>query len=627
MPIDWTQGGFDTKNLGTDILSGIGDVRRELYTQNQDANRPQYDKMMAAGDYAGAQKSALATGNTEAAKNAMTMSTNENTAKLSAAKALNDSMHRGIGSLLAIRDPNLRAQHYNNVIKPSLLAQGAPADILDKIDLSDDTLLGYASETLDVEKQINNVYKSNEYNYITGPNGENLRFSKYGGVVSGETPENFVQPGTPATPEATSGAPVELSTGNTAPGTASAPLVNIQPRSAPAAGTSAVTREQFGNAIAAQESGNNYAARNSGSGAMGKYQVMPETARTIASRLGLAWRPELMTSNTLEGRQYQDAIGKVALDEAWKAGGNGANVDNAAMYYHGGSNRNIWGPKTRQYASDIRGRLGTGGGVAVNQLEQIATGQAPAPVVPMQLAGAGQFGQVTQGRAPGSVTPVYDASGRQVGVQVTDSTGKIDVKMLPAQKSGGSGGGDGSGSDVPTLTDENGLKYQNDPKTGLRKYLPDSAQTGGNAKIRQATQRANQALPAILKTLNEIGADYYKTTTTDAALAMAGRDLSDPMWSRLASPAAQRMIGSKRAFAAMIKPLVRDAGDGVFTNDDQKYMLSLIPDPGDARDVAESKIKTLTDFIYSKVQQPQASNTTSQQRFDAAAYLRQQRGQ
>lgn len=119
--------------------------------------------------------------------------------------------------------------------------------------------------------------------------------------------------------------------------------------------------DQFRAAIVQQESRGNYAARNRDTGAMGAYQVMPETGRVLAGRLGLPWRPDLMTSNTPEGRQYQDAVGNAAVKEAYEYGG--GDVAKAAMYYHGGSNQKIWGPKTRQYASEIGQRLGGAGGL------------------------------------------------------------------------------------------------------------------------------------------------------------------------------------------------------------------------------------------------------------------------
>jgi soluble lytic murein transglycosylase-like protein len=112
----------------------------------------------------------------------------------------------------------------------------------------------------------------------------------------------------------------------------------------------------FKRAIIGQESGGRYGVPNAqGSGAMGIGQVMPDTARALAQRIGLPYRPDLMGGSNPSARQYQDAITEAAVQEAWKAGS--GNLRDAAMYYHGGSNRNGWGPKTRTYADNVLARM------------------------------------------------------------------------------------------------------------------------------------------------------------------------------------------------------------------------------------------------------------------------------
>lgn len=59
-----------------------------------------------------------------------------------------------------------------------------------------------------------------------------------------------------------------------------------------------------------------------------------------------------------EAKAYQDKITNAALQEAWNAGGQGRDPRTSAMYYHGGSNRKIWGPKTQRYADEVLGRIG-----------------------------------------------------------------------------------------------------------------------------------------------------------------------------------------------------------------------------------------------------------------------------
>lgn len=114
--------------------------------------------------------------------------------------------------------------------------------------------------------------------------------------------------------------------------------------------------------IVAQESSGNYSAVNRETGAMGAFQVMPATAQTLAARLGMAWNPGLMISDSEAGRQYQDRIGQAAVQEAIDA--SGGDPATMAAYYHGGSDRSKWGPRTQKYASEVVARLGGGQGGA-----------------------------------------------------------------------------------------------------------------------------------------------------------------------------------------------------------------------------------------------------------------------
>lgn len=89
--------------------------------------------------------------------------------------------------------------------------------------------------------------------------------------------------------------------------------------------------------------------------ALGMTQMLPETAQEMAKRLGLPWRPDLMTDKGTTGAAYQRALGQAYLQEALQRTGN---VRDALHYYHGGPNRRQWGPKTRAYANSILGRTG-----------------------------------------------------------------------------------------------------------------------------------------------------------------------------------------------------------------------------------------------------------------------------
>lgn len=140
--------------------------------------------------------------------------------------------------------------------------------------------------------------------------------------------------------------------------------VLVNPRTATAApvtmggGGGGVDPNAFRSAVVQAESRGDYTAV-SPVGALGAYQVMPATAKTLAGRLGLPWNPSLMRSNTPEGRQYQDAIGGAALQEALDA--SGGDPAKAAMYYHGGSDTGKWGPKTRAYAQQVQANMAAPG--------------------------------------------------------------------------------------------------------------------------------------------------------------------------------------------------------------------------------------------------------------------------
>ena len=113
--------------------------------------------------------------------------------------------------------------------------------------------------------------------------------------------------------------------------------------------------------VVQQESGGDYTARNTETGALGAYQLMPATAKSLAQRMGVPWNEGLMTSNTAQGRQYQDILGRAAVAEALNASGGDPNV--FGQYYHGGSDRSKWGPRTKQYGSEMAARITGSGGM------------------------------------------------------------------------------------------------------------------------------------------------------------------------------------------------------------------------------------------------------------------------
>jgi hypothetical protein len=113
----------------------------------------------------------------------------------------------------------------------------------------------------------------------------------------------------------------------------------------------------FHNAIIAKESGGRYGVPNAeGSGAMGIGQLMPDTARALAKRLGRAYRPELLAGDDEEAREYQDALTSAATKEAWSYAKGDPQL--AAQYYFAGPDKKGYGPKTQAYGADLMRRLG-----------------------------------------------------------------------------------------------------------------------------------------------------------------------------------------------------------------------------------------------------------------------------
>lgn len=112
--------------------------------------------------------------------------------------------------------------------------------------------------------------------------------------------------------------------------------------------------DRFRQAIIAQESSGDYGAINKDSGAMGAYQFMEPTARAIAKRLGLPYRPDLLTGRSKEAKAYQDKLGAEQLKDAIEFGG--GDIGRAGIYHFAGPDEKGWGPKTRQYKKDIMRR-------------------------------------------------------------------------------------------------------------------------------------------------------------------------------------------------------------------------------------------------------------------------------
>lgn len=121
------------------------------------------------------------------------------------------------------------------------------------------------------------------------------------------------------------------------------------------AAAGSVDAERLRRALLMQESGGDYGVINAeGSGAMGAYQFMPDTARALAKRIGKEYRPDLMTGDkgrSKEGRAYQESLMDAQMKDilAYSDG----DVGKAGAYHFAGPNTKGHGPKTRKYEQDI----------------------------------------------------------------------------------------------------------------------------------------------------------------------------------------------------------------------------------------------------------------------------------
>lgn len=88
--------------------------------------------------------------------------------------------------------------------------------------------------------------------------------------------------------------------------------------------------------------------------AEGRTQMLPATAQEMARKVGVPWQPELMRGDTTEAAAYQDRLGLAYLEQGLAETGN---MRDALRYYHGGPNRDLWGPKTNAYAEEVLSRV------------------------------------------------------------------------------------------------------------------------------------------------------------------------------------------------------------------------------------------------------------------------------
>lgn len=344
MAIDWRMGLVDSGRNAMDMMTAFDTGRKAAMEQNairkRETARSQASAQLTTGDTQAAQQTALAAGDFDFAKAVGSYSEDQRKALDAEAETLG-RFAMGLKST----PPEQREQAFRAMI-PQLRGRMTPEQLrnaygqLAEGGWSDELLDGYTMQAVSVKDALAQTTKANEQ-YTLAPGS--ARYDARGNLIVAQ----------PFAPQFKSVSPGEtlIEVNSTQPGGGG-------PASTGAGGPLSV--DSVLPHIVAQESGGNYAARNASTGALGAYQVMPATGKALAQRLGLPWRPELMTAATPEGKAYQDAIGGAAVKEAVDA--SGGDPATMAAYYHGGSDRSKWGPKTRQYAAEVAARLSGGGG-------------------------------------------------------------------------------------------------------------------------------------------------------------------------------------------------------------------------------------------------------------------------
>ncbi len=142
-------------------------------------------------------------------------------------------------------------------------------------------------------------------------------------------------------------------------------------------------------ALLMQESGGDYGVMNAeGSGAMGAYQFMPPTARALAKRLGLEYRPDLMSGDkgrSKEGRAYQERLMDAQMEDILAY--SGGDIGKAGAYHFAGPNKKGHGAKTRKYEQDILRRYSGSKDTGGDELASAAQGTSTLYGMPTNLQG------------------------------------------------------------------------------------------------------------------------------------------------------------------------------------------------------------------------------------------------
>lgn len=309
------------------------ELKTERAQQQQQA-RQEALKQYSGGDKAGAQKTAIAAGDFDLADH-LGKADDQQRKQMA---GVYDAIGRTAYGLKSI-PPEQRQQVFDQHAA-ALQAQGVPPDLIAqaRANLSDQALDGYANEAMSVLDQIKRFDEQNKP--IALADGTELRRPN-GDLVARNDPE-----------------------AKWVPVPAGGQLVQVGANGAPVGGgpSTPPNVSQIVPAIIAQESGGipRPGQPTQYGTAQGVGQQLPRTAMEISHKLGLPYSEELARGNSPEAIAYQTKLTEGYFQQGMEK--YNGDVRKALMYYHGGPDESIWGPKTRAYADQVMARLGQGGG-------------------------------------------------------------------------------------------------------------------------------------------------------------------------------------------------------------------------------------------------------------------------
>lgn len=357
----------DASDIGTAFIQGqqLAQAQRQQQIAAQQAQedraratqyRGRVADLLRTGDVSGAAAQAAAYGDDKASTNFIAIQKNRYDQGRDGAGAFGE-IARGVSSL-----PYEQRRAAIESAKPTLLAMGYDAAAIDNFDPSDANLAGVTGLGYSAHDRASDV--TGAYEAQTGrQNADTNRIVANNPVVVGGSlvtrggQELYRAPEYVNTPLGSSLYEV--------PGTTANGYTSEAP------GGPVTAEALYFNAIRPQESRGQAGVLGPMTRygqAQGASQMLPGTARDMAKKLGVEWRPDLMTAKSPEGLAYQDRLGVAYTQTALDAVG--GDPRQAAMFYHGGPDRKIWGRRTQRYGVEVMQRLDR----AVGQRETTRSG-------------------------------------------------------------------------------------------------------------------------------------------------------------------------------------------------------------------------------------------------------------